>query len=442
MKAKITPEATVSQVSAQIRYALTQAAQAVSRESGFVRRRSKLDGAAFVQTVVLGWLANPRASLDELAHTAASVGVAISPQGLEQRFTAAAAGCLQQVLARAVCQRLHASGIGSSLLDRFPAVYVRDSTVINLPTALSRVWPGCGGRTGMTQAALKVQVQYDLKSGQIVNLDLTAGRASDRTAASQHTLLPAGSLRLADLGYFSLDVLREQPDTYFLVRPQSSLVVYCAAAPDHAWHLADLLRTCTTAELDVAVLIGAGARIPGRLLARRAPRAVAQQRRRRLNERARKSGRPVSAATRALADWTLFLTNVPQERLTLDEAFILAGCRWQIELLFKLWKSQGHLDDWRSQKPWRILCEVYAKLLGLLVLHWLCLPTAWRHLDRSLVKAAHVVQQFTQGLACTLATPRTFRRLLEALLRCLDRGCRQNRSRKAPRTFQLLEALA
>jgi hypothetical protein len=442
MKTKITPEATVSQVSAQLRYVLTQAAQAVSRTSGFVQRRSKLDGAAFVQTAVLGWLANPGASLGELAHTAASVGVTISPQGLDQRFTAEAAACLQQVLACAVRQRLQASGIDASLLDRFPAVYVRDSTVINLPSALSPVWPGCGGRAGMTPAALKVQVQYDLKSGQIVNLDLTAGRASDRTAASQHTRLPAGSLRLADLGYFNLEVLAEQPDVYFLVRPQSSVVVYVATAPDQAWHLADLLRTCPTAELDLAVLIGAEARIPGRLLARRVPRAVAQQRRRRLNERARKSGRAVAAATRALADWTLFLTNVPPERLTLDEAFLLAGCRWQVEQLFKLWKSQGHIDAWRSQNPWRILCEVYAKLLGQLVLHWLCLPTAWRHLDRSLVKAAHVVQQYAQGLACTLATPRTFRRVLEALLRCLDTGCRQNRSRKAPRTFQLLEALA
>ncbi len=44
--------------------------------------------------------------------------------------------------------------------------------------------------------------------------------------------------------------------------------------------------------------------------------------------------------------------------------------RWQIELLFKLWKPYGCLDEWRTSHPWRILCEVDAKLMGLLLQHW------------------------------------------------------------------------
>jgi hypothetical protein len=45
--------------------------------------------------------------------------------------------------------------------------------------------------------------------------------------------------------------------------------------------------------------------------------------------------------------------------------------RWQIERLFRLWKEHGHIDEWRSKKPWRILCEVYGKLAAMLIQQWL-----------------------------------------------------------------------
>jgi IS4 transposase len=84
---------------------------------------------------------------------------------------------------------------------------------------------------------------------------------------------------------------------------------------------------------------------------------------------------------------------VPPERLTLREALVLGRMRWQIELLFKLWKSHGHVDESRSTKPWRILCEVYAKLLAMLVQHWVFLVSLWAYPDRSLPKAAQTVQK-------------------------------------------------
>jgi hypothetical protein len=66
-------------------------------------------------------------------------------------------------------------------------------------------------------------------------------------------------------------------------------------------------------------------------------------------------------------DWTILLTNVPHELLSIDEALVLARCRWQIELCWKLWKQVGKVDTWRSAKPYRILTEIYAKLLGCVI---------------------------------------------------------------------------
>ena len=67
---------------------------------------------------------------------------------------------------------------------------------------------------------------------------------------------------------------------------------------------------------------------------------------------------------------------------------MLARVRWQVELLFKLWKSHNRIDEWRTGKPWRVLCEVYAKLLAVIVQHWLTLVGCWQRPERSLVRAA------------------------------------------------------
>jgi hypothetical protein len=50
---------------------------------------------------------------------------------------------------------------------------------------------------------------------------------------------------------------------------------------------------------------------------------------------------------------------------------VLLRERWQMEMLSKLWKQYGRIDEWRTANPWRVLCELYAKLIGLLLQHWL-----------------------------------------------------------------------
>src|ERR1700694_1895552 len=441
MKEKTTSKATVTHVCQEARRILRQCAKKAGKSSRFVKRKSKLNGAGFVQTLVFGWMSNPQAGPTQLSQTAASLGIELSAQAIDQRFGPEGAECIRQTLNAAVQSRMQQVQKGAeTILNRFNGVYLRDSTITNLPNELAGVWQGCGGSERMTKAARKLQLQYDLKRGEITDFVLQAGRTQDRNAESQHTILPAGALRLADLGYFSLRVFEEQPDVYFLTRPQANIMVYDAAGG--AFHLDEFLLHCDRDEIDEAVFAGSSQHLACRLLARRAPLDVAQQRRRRLKERARKKGHTISPTTLALADWTLFMTNVPSKLLSLAEAFIVARCRWQIELIFKLWKSHGRIDEWNTTNPWRILCEVYAKLLIMLIQHWLFLLCQLASLDRSFIKAVQTLQQFALAFASTLSSPSRFLQTLLLIKRSLSHGCRLNRSRKHPRTFQLLEGLA
>ena len=103
--------ASIPQVAQALRTVLTRVANRGARTTRFVQRRSKLSGAKFVQTRVFGWLANPEATYEELAQTAATLGVRISPQGLEQRFTEAAAQCGERVLQAAMRQGVTATPV-------------------------------------------------------------------------------------------------------------------------------------------------------------------------------------------------------------------------------------------------------------------------------------------------------------------------------------------
>jgi hypothetical protein len=218
---------TLADLATALQTLFTTDAHDAARATGFVRRARKLTGPAFAQVTVFGWLHNPAASLADLAELSAHLGVPVCASALDQRFTPAAASFLQTLLAQvmhAACVPPAADPAGDdpaadTLLGRFTGVYLDDSTTIGLPLALAEFFPGCGGSGGRT-AALKVPLRLELRRGALEVSDLQPGRACDLAGPLPHAPLPAGSLRLADLGYYSLEALQEydQQGVYVLSR--------------------------------------------------------------------------------------------------------------------------------------------------------------------------------------------------------------------------------
>jgi IS4 transposase len=64
---------------------------------------------------------------------------------------------------------------------------------------------------------------------------------------------------------------------------------------------------------------------------------------------------------------------VPVEQLTPKEVAVLYRARWQVELLFKRWKSQGLVAELSGATVARQMVRVWSRLLAVLVQHWLLL---------------------------------------------------------------------
>lgn len=431
----------VTEIACAMKSVLTSTAQRLGQESKFVERRSKLDGAAFAQTCVLGWSEHPEASLSQLSQTAASVGVAITPQGLDQRFDQHAASLLEGLLKEASHLLLGATPTTLPILTRFTAVQVQDSSVIGLPAGLAHLWEGCGDAVGGHLAALKVRPCWDLLSGTLHELLLASARTPDQRLVASPATLPVDGLAIADLGFFvvaHLAAIARRP-AYFLTRLLTSTAVYDEAGQRLV--LEEWLGQEAAVKVERTVQIGSQDHLACRLLAVRVSKEIADQRRRRLKAEAKRKGRTLSPRSLVLADWSILVTNAPPEKLPLDEAFLLVRIRWQIELLFKLWKSHAKLDEWRTAKEWRILCEVYAKLLGVLLQHWLIVAGCWANPDRSLVKAAATVRDHLLLIIYALRGKLDLLTVLTLLLDTLAACPKLDRRTKRPATFQLLENL-
>jgi len=450
----------IAQVADALKRVLTTHAKERERETGFVERSTaQLDGPTFSQTTVFGWMDTPEASYPQLRHVAASLGVAVSTQAVEQRFGVESAALLRELLQEAVKEALTSEARAPELLNRFNGVYVQDGTIISLPPELR----GCGGNTPEAgQSSMRVQVRLDLAQGGMQGPWLQEGRAAERSGEAHEAPLPQGCLYNVDAGYFTLGEMRAHGNAgrYWLTTAKAGTLLIDERG--QRWDLVSFLQAQTDDEVDVQVLLGKRERLPVRLVARRVSPEQAERRRAKANrslegkakgvqrpnvskrrpadskrKRQRKQKKTGKARLQLLG-WTILISNVPQDLLSIDEALVLARCRWQIELCWKLWKQIGKVDTWRSAKPYRILTEIYAKLLGCLVTHWLTLLECWQAPNRSMVKARQVMQWMAPVLALGVAGVIPLETMVQCTSHTMASGCTVNARRKRPAAYQLV----
>ena len=423
---------------ASLQNLLGSVAQEIADRHHLIVRHRKFTATSLLSMFVLGYWHKPTASVADLAATAAQLGIDVSPQAVAKRFQPHLRDALHDLLQHTLTRMVAAQPRSLPLVQSFPAVIVGDSTTITLRPALAERYPGCGGKGNSGAAALKIQVQWDLTSGAFVAA-LEKGRQSDATSPLLDAEIPTGSLVLRDLGYFSLERFApfNADKIFWISRGSSNLTVQI---DDTKRDLVHWLSQQNGDRIDRPVRVGAIG-LACRLVALRVPPAIAKKRRAAAIKAASKQCRVARARRLAACDWTIILTNLPADSFDADTIFILYRVRWQIELLFKLWKSHHHLAQHRHDDPVQQMIELFARLIAVIRQHQVILATGWRNTRLSFVKAARVIREQLPRIVAALRDRAALEAMLQQLV-ILIAKCQLTLRRHHPGTNQTLQKQA
>lgn len=431
---------TIPQVAETLQSVFGSEIEEIGHRTGLIQRFRKFTAVLLLKMLVFTLLKSPRPKNKDSVSTAAQLGLTITERAVEKRFTPQLVAFLRPVLQGVLQKAVAALPVATPLLKKFTAVFVGDRTTVLLPDACAAEFQGCGGTSNAGKAALKIQVLWNLCTGKLTRVRIEPGRSSDAKSPALEATPPVGSLSIWDWGSFCLKRFQAwtAQGAYGISRLHPGTIVL---DPDgRPGNLRERLRQhLGQGPLDIAVLLGSARRVSRRLIALRAPQEVAARRRQKAYEKAQKSGRTPTAEHREWCHWTIFVTHCPPDLLTWQEVVVLSRSRWQIELMFKLWKSHNLRATHAETKSvaWQ-RAEFWTKLIGVIVPHWLLLTTTWLDHRRSLMQAAAVLRDWLSLLMDVLDDRDRFSATLTRLQAAIAAIARVNMRRKKPSWFQLL----
>ncbi len=427
----------IAEMSDIVKKFFTENAEQTARETEFVQRTSTMTGSLYLQMWVLGLLDMPQAALSQLAEFCEDqFGLHITTQGIDDRLHAAAVTFFMTMFALALRLFRQTVRIPITILTQFRAVNIFDSTGISLPACLADSFPGSGGDA--SPAAMKLQLVFDFLTGTFKAIDVTDGIHPDQAYAHFLSFIKAGSLNLFDLDYFTLKRLKGIMDqgAYFVCRFLHGTGLYNAHGVKV--DLLQFLRAESRNTFELWLQVGAHTQLWCRVCFFRAPEEVTNRRRRNARKAAAKKGRQPSKASLELMGWTILLTNTTASMIPLKLIALLYALRWQVELVFKQWKSQAQLHQISGVRKERVLVELYAKLLGLVVFQFLVMPLRAKDIDLSPSKAFQRFARKSRAFATALRSSRQIQQWMTHLHVKLLKWATREKRKKRLSTVQML----
>jgi Transposase DDE domain. len=335
-------------------------------------------------------------------------------------------------------------------MNFFKRIRILDSTGFGLPSNLEKEYKGSNG------AALKIQLEYDLVSGNFLFVTPQNGIVSDRTYGSTlgDTIEP-GDLFLRDLGYFSYPELQKMEDAqaFFISRIYNKAALYLkndskVRGPKYIRidlaELMDGMEYGETREIE-GIYAGYDHKMPVRLIVCKLTEEQTKKRMVMREKKEKKKGVTYTPLTKKLASLNMYITNIPETIITKHEVFELYTLRWQVEILFKTWKSIYQLHAVKRTKLERFQCHLYGTLLSLIISSMITFQMRFllykkKQKEASEFKIVGIIKEYLVKIQEALFTriSRNLMKVFEAIYEIIEKNGRKSRRYKKKTVFDIL----
>ena len=297
--------------------------------------------------------------------------VSMTKQSLNARFNEQGVTFLKSFIAEFIKRQIGNNQILFRKLGNFKKLLIKDSTSFQIHESMATMFPGSGGAG--SKAAVRIQFEYDLLSGQVTDLSIGPFNKQDLTDAKETVdKVEEGALILRDMGYISVDVLQSINNraAFYLGRLHSETTVYMQEGQEIVKvdfkKIQRKMKKQGIKQMEIQVYISEQ-KLPVRMIIYTLPDEVIEPRQRKARRNAQKKGRQISKQYLIRSRFNLFITNLSPEQLSVENAWQLYRMRWQIELVFKVWKSVCRIAHVKKVNVYRLQAYIYATLLFILV---------------------------------------------------------------------------
>ncbi|MES5957328.1 IS4 family transposase [Bacillus fungorum] len=335
--------------------------QELAYQTGMIQRKRKFQAQDLVSLCVFfGQTISSESLVSLCTKLNEATGTCLSAEALNKRWNKRTVAFLKELFLYAFRQKVCPT---KSLSSRFTRIRILDSTSFQLPSSYAEMYKGFGG--GGSEAGVKIQLEYELLSGEFLGMTADHATSNDAKYGQERTkTLQAGDLVLRDLGYHDIGDLERISlcDAYYISRIRWNTQVY-QKGEDGNWillHIESLtknLKEGETLELP-EVYIGLKYKHRTRLILYRLKQnewAKRLEHHKKMKKKMPKSASKVN----------LLVTNASSEKLPATEVYAFYSLRWQVEILFKTWKSIFRIHVSKRMKLERFQCHLYGQLLRL-----------------------------------------------------------------------------